>query len=179
MESTAVLFGRGQPAARLGAGEHLGPAGPARKTPGRSRTISRRRPRLRQQGSPQRSGGRTGPGALFPSRPQLLQRPADFRPDFGSATVHAVAGGQGERKVRQRRDGSGRTPQAPASVTVALDSPFLVVRASGVAEGADKVEVSTDGGKGFFAADLKDLRPRSRATVGCEVRVSFKTSLSR
>ena len=41
----------------------------------------------------------------------------------------------------------------PASVTVALDSPFLVVRANGVAEGADKIEVSTDGGKWFGGAD--------------------------
>ena len=65
----------------------------------------------------------------------------------------------------------------PASVTVALDSPFLVVRAGGVAEGADKVEVSTDGGTRFFGADLKNLTGSVKGRLSVWVRVTFKTAL--
>ncbi len=65
----------------------------------------------------------------------------------------------------------------PASVTVALDSPFLVVRANGVAEGADKIEVSTDGGKWFGGADLKNLTASVKDKLSVWVRVSFKTAL--
>ena len=55
----------------------------------------------------------------------------------------------------------------PGSVTVALESPFLVVRASVVADGADKIEVSTDGGKGFLAWTRKTSPLRSRTEHRC------------
>jgi hypothetical protein len=97
-------------------------------------------------------------------------------PDFSSeAVIQSFAA-----KENAKYDKGAIVPEnthAPASVTVALDSPFLVVRAGGVAEGADKVEVSTDGGKGFFGADLKNLTASVKGRLSAWVRVTFKTSL--
>ena len=97
-------------------------------------------------------------------------------PDFNSAAVMQsfVA------KENAKYDKGAIVPEnakLPASVTVALDSPFLVVRAGGVADGADKIEVSTDGGKGFFQADLKNLTPAVKNQLSVWVRVTFKTAL--
>jgi hypothetical protein len=83
-------------------------------------------------------------------------------------------------KENARYDKGAIVPEnanAPASVTVALDSPFLVVKAGGAAEGADKVEVSTDGGKGFGGADLKNLTAAVKDKLSVRVRVTFKTAL--
>ena len=45
----------------------------------------------------------------------------------------------------------------PAAVVVRLASPYVMVKASGEAAGADKVEVSVDGGKTFKAVELKNF----------------------
>lgn len=96
-------------------------------------------------------------------------------PDFSSKAVMQSF----VRTENARYENGAIVPQdakLPGSVTVALDSPFLVVKASGIAEGADKVEVSVDGGKGFFGADLKSLTAvKDRTSVW--VKISFKTAL--
>jgi len=65
----------------------------------------------------------------------------------------------------------------PASVTVRLESPYLIVKAAGAADGADTVEVSEDG-KRFRKADLKGFSPaRKWRTWSMYVRIGFATAL--
>ncbi|HET6429995.1 MAG TPA: hypothetical protein VFJ30_16390 [Phycisphaerae bacterium] len=65
----------------------------------------------------------------------------------------------------------------PASVTVRLESPYLIMKATGAADGADTVEVSADG-KTFRKADLKDFTPAgNRRTWTSYVRIGFQTAL--
>ena len=66
---------------------------------------------------------------------------------------------------------------APGSVTVLLRSPYVMTRATGAAEGADSLEVSTDGGKSFKTADLKDFTGAVKGQVIAWARLSFKTAL--
>ncbi|MFI5379389.1 MAG: hypothetical protein ACHRHE_08830 [Tepidisphaerales bacterium] len=65
----------------------------------------------------------------------------------------------------------------PASVTVLLQSPYIMTKASGAAEGADSCEVSVDGGKSFKAADVKDFTAAVKGQVTALVRVNFATAL--
>ena len=65
----------------------------------------------------------------------------------------------------------------PASVVLSLASPYLLTQAHGEATGADQVEVSTDGGKTFKAADLKDFSAAVKGQVAALVKVSFKEAL--
>jgi hypothetical protein len=69
------------------------------------------------------------------------------------------------------------TPDAagkPASVTVLLSSPYILTKAAGEIPGADSIEVSTDGGKSFKAADLKDFSAAVKGSLSAQVRVTFK-----
>jgi hypothetical protein len=97
-------------------------------------------------------------------------------PDFSSAAVMQSFVAKENRKYEKGAI-VAENARLPASVTVALDSPFLVVRAVGVAAGAERVEVSTDGGRGFFAADLKNLTAAVKDKLSVWVRVTFKTGL--
>ena len=66
----------------------------------------------------------------------------------------------------------------PATVVVHLASPYIMVKAGGEAAGADKVEVSVDGGKTFKAVELKDFGPAVKGSIAALVRVSFKGPLT-
>ena len=97
-------------------------------------------------------------------------------PDFGSA---ACLGSFAARE-NVKREGGALVPDkagSPASVTVLLRSPYVMTRASGAADGADSFEVSTDGGKSFKAADLKDFTAAVKGQVAALAKIGFKTAL--
>ena len=62
----------------------------------------------------------------------------------------------------------------PASVTVLLSSPYILTKASGEIPGADSIEVSTDDGKTFKAADLKDFGAAVKGFLSAQVKITFK-----
>ena len=65
-----------------------------------------------------------------------------------------------------------------AAVVVRLASPYIMVKASGEAAGADKVEVSVDGGKTFKAVELKDFDQAVKGSIAALVKISFKGPLT-
>ena len=65
----------------------------------------------------------------------------------------------------------------PASITVALRSPYVMTRATGKAAGADKVEISLDGGKTFEPIDIKDFSEKVGGNYACLVKLSFAKEL--
>lgn len=64
----------------------------------------------------------------------------------------------------------------PASVTALLESPYLIMKATGTAESADTVAVSTDG-KSFAKADLKDFTSAVKNKWTAQVKIDFTTAL--
>jgi hypothetical protein len=97
-------------------------------------------------------------------------------PDFGAdACLKSFAA-----KENVKREGGALVPAQPAaagSVTVLLKSPYIMTRASGVADGADSFEISVDGGKSFKAADVKDFSAAVRGQVVALAKIGFKTAL--
>jgi len=96
-----------------------------------------------------------------------------FAPDLGNEAFLSglaakenvkVAGGQ-----LAPADASG-----PASITVPLQSPYVMARASGQADGAASAEVSVDGGKTFKPVELKDFSQAVRGKYACQVKLTFK-----
>jgi hypothetical protein len=82
--------------------------------------------------------------------------------------------------VNAKRDGGKLVPAdsgKPAFVTVELQSPYILTRAKGVAEGADSVELSVDGGKTFTAVKLDDFSDAVGGQYRALVRIGFKTAL--
>jgi len=65
----------------------------------------------------------------------------------------------------------------PASVTVLLQSPYIITQASGSAEGVDKLEASIDNGKTWKTAGLKDFGPAVKGQVSALVRLTVKDAL--
>ena len=99
-----------------------------------------------------------------------------FAPDFSSEAVLASFAQTENAKF----SGGALVPKnasVPASVTVKFQSPYILTRAGGQAEGADTAEVSTDGGKTFVPVDLKDFSSSLRGRVAALLRLGFKTSL--
>jgi hypothetical protein len=68
-------------------------------------------------------------------------------------------------------------PARPGSITAELQSPYVMTRATGEADGADGAEVSVDGGKTFRAVRLADFSDAVGGRYACLVRLSFKTAL--
>ncbi|MCY3020758.1 MAG: hypothetical protein NTW87_17210 [Planctomycetota bacterium] len=66
---------------------------------------------------------------------------------------------------------------ALASITVALQSPYIMTRASGQADGADSASLSLDGGKTFKPIKLEDFSDGIGGQYACLVKLSFKTAL--
>lgn len=98
-----------------------------------------------------------------------------FAPDFNSDAVLQSFVAANNVKV----DKGTLVPAqatAPADVTVLLKSPYLLVKASGLAEGADSFEVSADG-KSFQAADITNFTAAVKNKLAVYVKVGFKTSL--
>ena len=100
-----------------------------------------------------------------------------FRPDLsGDASLQSFAAVENAKVV------AGRIVPAdaskPASVTVLLQSPYIMTRASGSAEGADRIEVSIDGGKSWRGVEVKDFGAAVKGKVSALVRLTFKEALS-
>ncbi len=70
-------------------------------------------------------------------------------------------------------------PRRPASITVALQSPYVMTRATGLADGADRAEVSVDGGKTWQEVRLADFSETVGGQYACLVRLSFKEALAK
>jgi hypothetical protein len=66
----------------------------------------------------------------------------------------------------------------PASITVELQSPYIMTQAVGKADGADRAEVSLDGGKTFKAIKLDNFSEEVGGQYACLVRLSFKKTLT-
>ena len=99
-----------------------------------------------------------------------------FAPDFGNdALLKSLAA-----KENVKYENGALVPAEagkPASVTVLLQSPYIMTKAAGAAEGADSLEISIDGGKSFKTADLKDFTDAVKGQVSALARISFKTAL--
>lgn len=65
----------------------------------------------------------------------------------------------------------------PASITVALSSPYVMTQARGRADGADKAEVSLDGGKTFKPVSIGDFTRAVAGKYACLVRLTFASAL--
>ncbi|HWG47352.1 MAG TPA: hypothetical protein VN688_31605 [Gemmataceae bacterium] len=65
----------------------------------------------------------------------------------------------------------------PASITVSLQSPYIMTRASGKADGVDTAEISLDDGKTFRPIRLEDFSEAVGGNYACLVKLSFKTAL--
>ena len=65
----------------------------------------------------------------------------------------------------------------PASITVSLQSPYIMTRATGKAAGADKVEISLDEGKTFEAIGMKDFSEKVGGTYACLMKLTFAKEL--
>jgi hypothetical protein len=65
----------------------------------------------------------------------------------------------------------------PGRAVVRLQSPYLMTQAVGAAEGVDQFEISTDDGKSWKAADLKDFGRIVAGQVALLARFSFKERL--
>ena len=65
----------------------------------------------------------------------------------------------------------------PAVVVVQLASPYVMTKASGAAAGADKAEVSVDGGKTFKTIDLGGFDDAVKGRLAAEVKVTFRQAL--
>ncbi len=65
----------------------------------------------------------------------------------------------------------------PAVVVVRLSSPYVMTKASGEAAGADKTEVSVDGGKTFKTIDLADFDDAVKGSLAAQVKLTFRQPL--
>lgn len=66
----------------------------------------------------------------------------------------------------------------PASITVRLQSPYVMTRATGAATGADKVELSSDTGKTWKEIQLQDFSAAVGGQYDVLVKISFHTALT-
>ena len=66
----------------------------------------------------------------------------------------------------------------PASITIALRSPYIMTRASGRAEGVEIAEISVDGGKTFRPVKLDDFSEQVGGKYACLVRLTFRAALA-
>jgi len=68
-------------------------------------------------------------------------------------------------------------PAKPASITVVLSSPYVMTQARGRVAGADKVEVSVDGGKTFKPVSIDDFSQAVAGKYACLARLTFASAL--
>jgi hypothetical protein len=127
---------------------------------------------------------RNDPGIGLVLEPYVKSKPArsyangmlSFNPDFSSdAVLQSFLSAENVKYA-----GKSLVPAEsgkPGVVVVDLSSPYILTKANGEAIGADTVEVSTDAGKTFKAADLKDFTAAVRGHVAAQVKITFKESL--
>ncbi len=99
-----------------------------------------------------------------------------FAPDLANAAL--LDGLTAKDNVKW--DGGKLVPvnsEHPASITVAMQSPYIMTRASGQADGVEVAEISLDGGKTFKPIRLEDFSEEVGGKYSCLVRLSFKTAL--
>ena len=66
----------------------------------------------------------------------------------------------------------------PASVTLKLASPYIISgRSIGVAEGSDKIEVSTNAGKTFKRVKIDQIGTAAKGKLEAWVRITFSKAL--
>lgn len=99
-----------------------------------------------------------------------------FRPDFSSeACLRSFANVE---NVKFATDGLVPADASkPARVTVLLQSPYILTQASGSAEGVAAFDVSTDDGKTWKAADLKNFTAPVKGQVQALARFTIKDKL--
>jgi hypothetical protein len=100
-----------------------------------------------------------------------------FAPDFSSQEMlKSLAGAENVRW----QDGKlvPADPARPAAITVLLQSPYVMTRATGQADRADKAEISLDGGKTFKPIELKDFSDAVGGQYRCLVRIALKEPLA-
>jgi len=99
-----------------------------------------------------------------------------FAPDFSKAAFLKSLAAQENVKLADGQlapaDGG-----APASITVPLQSPYIMTRASGQAEGAETAALSVDGGKTFKPIKLEDFSDDVGGQYACLVKLGFKSAL--
>ncbi len=99
-----------------------------------------------------------------------------FRPDFSSEDVLASFAAAENVKVE-----SGTLvpadPGKPASVVVPLRSPYPMTLAGGEAEGIEKAEISTDGGKQWKDVALQDFGAAVKGAYSALLRLTFRAAL--
>ena len=61
----------------------------------------------------------------------------------------------------------------PASVTISLQSPYIMSRAKAKIANVDKAEISLDGGKTYSDIDLGNFDDKVGGAYGCSLRLSF------
>lgn len=71
-----------------------------------------------------------------------------------------------------------QNPESPASVMVLLSSPYIMTKATCVADGAKSLEISVDGGKTFRSAEFADLTGAVKGHVAALARISFTKALT-
>jgi len=100
-----------------------------------------------------------------------------FAPDFGhDAFLKSFVSVE-----NAKYENGALLPAAAGSVgrvTILLQSPYIMTKGSGAADGAELLEISTDGGKSFKAADLKEFSVAVKGHVAALARISFKTRLT-
>ncbi len=69
-------------------------------------------------------------------------------------------------------------PGKPACVVLALASPYILTKARGETAGADRVEVSVDGGTTFQVADVQDFSAAVKGRLAALVKVTFSEALT-
>ncbi|MBL7134521.1 MAG: transglutaminase domain-containing protein [Phycisphaerae bacterium] len=99
-----------------------------------------------------------------------------FAPDFSNAAWLKGLAASENVAFRNGRLVPAR-PGAPASITVALSSPYIMTRARCSVAGADALDISVDGGKTFRPADLADFTAAVKGHVAALARVRFATAL--
>jgi len=100
-----------------------------------------------------------------------------FAPDLGSkACLSALAGKQNVKWSRGQLAPSD--PSKPGSITVRLQSPYIMTRAKGKAAGIDKAEISVDDGKSYSNIDLSNFDDAVGGRYACGLRLSFSKPLT-
>ncbi len=71
-----------------------------------------------------------------------------------------------------------RIASRPGSVIVAMESPYIISgRSNGVADGAEKIEISVDDGKSFAPVEFEKLGAAAKGKMKTLVRITFTQAL--
>ena len=100
-----------------------------------------------------------------------------FAPDFSNAACLSGLTAQDNVQWQAGRLVPKDIAQA-ASITVRLQSPYVITRAAGLASGADRIEISTDNGTSWKAIELKDFSAEARGQYDVLVKLAFRKALT-